>query len=244
MAPGLFHDFYKSDLQSVYALCVVPFLFLAWLLLSRRARASVRSDKAWRRFLYAYSVGFALETILDPIVTGPVTQWLGAGDSPLGTAILLTFVLLGDFRVYLLIFFMAHLARPERPPVRALVESAAWTFVVPIFAYAVDTALHHARPDLPGETIWLVYELSFLGVAIWLCTSGIPRRFHRRDRVLRRRIQAVAGYAAVYYALWAAADVLIMAFALDVGWALRVIPNQLYYSMYLPFVYFQLTSRR
>ncbi len=37
---------------------------------------------------------------------------------------------------------------------------------------------------------------------------------------------------------------IILVFGLDAGWALRVIPNQLYYAFYLPFVYFQLSSRR
>jgi hypothetical protein len=51
-------------------------------------------------------------------------------------------------------------------------------------------------------------------------------------------------YVAVYYALWALADVLILVGRLDAGWGLRVIPNQLYYALYLPFVYFRFFSRR
>ena len=46
----------------------------------------------------------------------------------------------------------------------------------------------------------------------------------------------VLRYVALYYALWATADVLIMA-GQDVGWALRMVPNQLYYAFYLPVVY-------
>lgn len=242
MAISTFHDFYKSDFQSVYALCVVPLLLLAWLLGSPATRASIRSSDARQRFLYAYCVVFALETILDPIATGPLTQWCNAAESSLGTAILLTFVLLGDFRVYLLIFRIARLAQIERSIAQVVLESAAWTFLVPIFAYAVDSALHHARPDLPEQTIWLVYELGFLCMAIWLRVDGIRRRVP--EGATRRGLEAVAAYAAVYYALWATADVLILVFAQDVGWALRVIPNQLYYSFYLPFVYIQLSSRR
>jgi hypothetical protein len=241
MTSSTFLDFYKSDLQSVYALCVVPLLFLAYLLLSPVARATARSDDAWRRFLYGYCVVFALETMLDPIATGPLTRWLGVGEAGLGTAILLTFVLLGDFRVYLLMF---RLARFERPLARVLLESAGWTLVVPVFAYAVDSALHLLRPALPEQTIWLVYELAFLGIAIWLRVVGIARRVPAADATLRRGLEGVAVYAAGYYALWATADVIILVAGLDVGWALRVIPNQLYYAFYIPFVYVQLSSRR
>jgi len=241
MTDGIFREFYKSDLQSVYALCVVPLLFLGYLLWSPAARAIARSGQAWQRFLYGYCVVFALETMLDPVATGPLTRWLGVGDTGLGTAILLTFVLLGDFRVYLLIF---RLARFERPLGRVLLEAAGWTLIVPIFAYAVDSALHHFRPSLPEQTIWLVYELGFLSVAMWLRKVGIARFVAAADGALRSGLEAVAGYAAAYYALWATADVIIMVLGMDVGWALRVIPNQLYYAFYLPFVYYQLSSRR
>lgn len=244
MASSTFLDFYKSDLQSVYALCVVPLLFLAGLLLSPAARATARNGEAWRRFLYFYCVVFAVETVLDPVATGPFLRWLDVGASGLGTAIPLTFVLLGDFRVYLLIFGLARITRPEGTLARPLVESAAWTLLVPIVAYTLDSALHQAQPGLPEQTIWLFHELAFLAVALWLRAEGIDRRVPASENTLRHGLKAVAGYAAAYYALWASADVLIMVFALDAGWALRVIPNQLYYAFFVPFVWFQLSSRR
>lgn len=243
MSGATFHDFYKTDLQSVYALCVVPLLFLAYLLLSPEARRRA----AGQRFLYLYCVAFTVETILDPFATGPFLRWLGAGDGGLGTAIPLAFVLLGDFRVYLLIFAMARLSRPK-PNGRSLapvfLEAAAWTLVVPIAAYTVDSALHRASPGLPEQSIWLVHELAFLAVALWLRARGIARRLPEAGHAMRRGLEAVAGYVAAYYALWATADVIILVFGLDIGWALRVVPNQLYYAFFLPFAWFQLSSRR
>jgi hypothetical protein len=235
-----FLDFYKSDLQSVYALCVVPLVFLAWLLLSPVAQAMARGE-AWRRFVYLYCVVFSVETMLDPVATGPLVRWLGAGDTGLGTAILLTFVLLGDFRVYLLIF---RLVKLDTALAQVLAQAAAWTMIVPVFAFAVDSALHALRPGLPSQTIWLVYELAFLVVALWLRNTGIDRLTSATTLALRHGLRAVAGYVAVYYALWATADVIIMVLGLDIGWAVRVVPNQLYYALFLPFVYFQLCSRR
>ena len=52
------------------------------------------------------------------------------------------------------------------------------------------------------------------------------------------------GYVAVYYALWATADLLILGTGRDVAWALRIVPNQLYYAWYLPFVYWRFFARR
>jgi hypothetical protein len=241
MTGTTFVEFYKSDLQSVYALCVVPLLLLGWLLFSRTGRGAARSREPLRRFLYLYCIVFAVETLLDPVATGPFTRWIGASDTSLGTAILLLFVLLGDFRVYLLVFFLAWL---DRPFARILAAAAGWTFVVPIAAYAVDTVLHRAKPGLPEQTIWLVYELAFLAVALWLRSAFAARNVPASDGARGRAISAIAGYAAVYYALWASADVLILVFGLDAGWALRAVPNQLYYAWFLPFVWLRLSSLR
>ena len=42
--------------------------------------------------------------------------------------------------------------------------------------------------------------------------------------------------------LWATADVLILA-GVDLGWALRLLPNQLYYAFTVPFFWWR-TRRR
>ena len=54
-------------------------------------------------------------------------------------------------------------------------------------------------------------------------------------------LRRVLGYVAVYYALWASADVLILYGGLDVGWLLRVVPNQLYYAFFVPFAWWTLS---
>ena len=50
-------------------------------------------------------------------------------------------------------------------------------------------------------------------------------------------------YVAVYYALWGIADALILA-GFDAGWGLRVLPNQLYYSFWVPVAWTWFFSRR
>ena len=59
---------------------------------------------------------------------------------------------------------------------------------------------------------------------------------------LRNYLRIVLTYVAIYYALWAIADVLIIA-GIDLGWALRIVPNQLYYAFWVPFAYFTFFRR-
>ena len=228
----MFLSFYTSDLQSVYALWPVPLLLLAWLLVTG-GRAATTADA---RFVRAYTIFFAVETVLDPFATGPLSRWLGISGTGAGTAVLIFFVLLGDFRVLLL---LQRLARPALARERLLAESAAWTLVVPLVALSARELLDTLVGPLGENAIWLLYELAFLALALWLRQVALPRWVGPgRERRLRY-LQGVATYVAVYYALWATADVLIQTLELDVGWGLRVIPNQLYYAFYLPFVYFR-----
>ncbi len=236
-----FLDLYRSDTQAVYALWVAPLLLLAYLLLTARGRATARHPDAGTRFVYRYAVAFGIETILDPLATGPLLRWLGIAEAPAGTAVLLAFVLLGDFRVFLLLFYFT---RPDGSVRRAAREAAAWTVIVPLLAWAVDRALRELFASLPEQTLWLVYELAFLAMALWLRARLIPASGAALSAPLRRGLQAIAGYVALYYALWAISDALILAADLDAAWALRILPNHLYYSLYLPFVCFELSPAR
>ena len=119
-----FRELYQSDAQAVYALWIVPLLFLAWLIVTPTGRAGASS--AWRErdagFLRLYTILFGLETVLDPFATGPFLRATGQQDTAVGTGVLFLFVLLGDFRVFLLLFRMA---RPERPLGTSLARAAA-----------------------------------------------------------------------------------------------------------------------
>jgi hypothetical protein len=211
--------FYQSDLQSVWALLPVPALFLVGLFASGRlGRAATPRE----RFVGRWAVVFAVLTLVDPIATGPGARWLELSDAA-KTGVMLLFVLLGDFRVFALVFGLAGGAR-EVPA--ALGRAARWTAIVPLTAWASNALLELAVPGLPDQSLWLIYELAFAALALHL------RRRFRSDRLLR----AASTYVAVYYALWASADVLILS-GLDTGWLLRVVPNQLYYAFWVPFVY-------
>jgi hypothetical protein len=49
-------------------------------------------------------------------------------------------------------------------------------------------------------------------------------------------VRAVLGFVVLYYVLWALADILALN-GEDRGWALRMVPNQLYYGLFVPFAY-------
>ena len=226
--------FYQSELQGVWLLLPVPATFFVYLLLSRRARErAARSDEA--RFVRCWALLFSLETLLDPLVGSKLPAWLGA-PAPVATAAMLVFVLLGDFRVYWLLFAVA-LADVRRG---ARIAAAA-TPAVPLLAYAGEHLLARVAPDATGQRLWLIHELLFTAVALWLWAVWLPR--HVADAARLRFLRRVCGYVIGYYALWAASDALWLAFAPDAAWGLRVVPNQLYYAFFVPFVWWVYSRR-
>ena len=104
--------------------------------------------------------------------------------------------------------------------------------MVPAIAWLLHRLADAALGPLPDQILWLVYEIAFAVLAVWWATQLIPGERPVAERFLR----ATAWYVATYYALWALADVLILA-GLDAGWALRVVPNQLYYGFWVPVVW-------
>ena len=65
-----------------------------------------------------------------------------------------------------------------------------------------------------------------------------------RTRATLRFLRRVCAYVIAYYGLWASCDALWLATSLDVAWLLRVLPNQLYYAFFVPFVWLAYSRRR
>lgn len=221
-------DAYHSPLQSVWGLTVGPVLFLLWLAVGPRPeRPGPDASKA--PFVRTWAIVFACVALAD--ATLPTLAGMP----------MLVFVLLGDFRVFLLV---EALSRPQRPLWRHLVVAAGWTLVVPAVTAVVYPLLLAWRGPLPGslftvltdaaasQVLWLCYEVAFAVAASLLRGLIVPRRRPPACRYLR----AVLGWVVGYYLLWAAADVLIL-FEDDRGWLLRMVPNQLYYGLFVPVAY-------
>lgn len=210
--------FYHSDLQSLWLLLIVPSFFMLYLI-SRGLPAGTARE----RFLRAWALAFTLLALCDPIATGPLAAALGLSGVAL-TAWIFVFVWLGDFRVLLLYCCEAGSA----PDLRAAARRAALlTCLVPLATGALYAPVWLGLAQAPDQLLWLVYELLFCALALWL-----------RARAKAPELRAVLLYVLAYYALWAGADVLILA-GVDAGWALRVLPNQLYYGFFVPFATFR-----
>ena len=239
--------FYHSELQGWWLLWVAPGLFLAYRLLARwlspevpGAASTAGTDAATRaqRFVDVFAIVFALETLLDPFATGPLLRFLGIAHHSAGTLIMFVFVYLGDFRVFVL---LSGLARPA-PLSLTLRRAGLATLAVPIVTGVLYGSLSLLYPTVHGQWQWVIYEVSFLSLALALRAGHLPGLTGLDavdDPRLRAYLREVLGYAALYYALWATSDLLILLADLDFGWATRAVANQLYYAFFVPFVWFR-----
>lgn len=236
-----FADLYKTEWQATWALWIVPILFLGFLLLSSRERDRRESTLADEAFLGGWMLFWTLETLADSFATGPLVRWLGWADTDAATAVMLVFVLAGDLRVFQLVF---RLARPADGFARSLRRALGWMLLVPIFSWSMDQGLRQVWPDLPGQALWLTYEIAFLGVALYLRQGWLAAKATDCSPQRLRGLRLVLGFVAVYYALWATSDLLILVPELDAGWLLRMLPNQLYYAFFVPFCWLVLARDR
>lgn len=235
MSDFSWHAVYYSELQSVYALLVLPTAFLAW-----RLAAPMDPNRACvpeaARFVSIASLVFAIATMIDPLSTGKLAKLDGIEGTFAATAIVFFFVLLGDFRVLLLAI---GVARPERDLRSKIGWAVGMTLVVPVLAGSIYAVLGAIFADLHGQVLWMVYEAGFLGLCVALSRRWVPGTLDDdpTSRAKADYLRALFGFSAAYYALWLGADLLIVAGGLDLGWAVRIVPNQLYYAVWVPFAY-------
>ncbi len=242
MTPSTWHDAYYSDLQSLYALLVVPIAFLAWRLAvpADPARAVVARAAP---LVAGATLLFAFETMLDPIATGPLLRTDALRGTFASTLVPFVFVYLGDLRVLVVAFGVAHAGAPLG---RILGRAAVATAIVPILTGVLHALVRIVFPDADPQWLWMIYEAGFLALCVYAVRVWLPREARRSgaiDPAARAFLGSLFGFSAAYYALWLSADVLIVVAGLDLGWAIRMVPNQLYYAFWAPFVYVRFFSR-
>jgi hypothetical protein len=179
-------------------------------------------------FLAGFLVVFTFEIVADALATGALSP-IPKGAS-WGTPVAVAFVILGDFRYFLLV---ERYRGEGRSRAAVFGEAAAWAFVVPVVSFA----LRNVVPSLaaPVRVTFLTYELLFLGLALALRFVVLPRRAAGASPEVRRWLFEVTVFEISQYALWATADVLILS-GLSGGFLLRLVPNAMYYAFFLPFV--------
>lgn len=209
--PGPLELFYASPIQHPGLLWLAAGLALAYCL-TRRA-GSVRR----------YCLLLGALSLADAWLTTRPVPGIGLLPEDGQARLQLLFVLAGDFR-FLLLALCATATGGIELTAQGLLRAAGLTLIVPLASAGVVAAL----PDrLPGaRVLFLVYELMFAALTLALL-RWLPQL--RRARWVRD----VARFVVLYYALWALADLAILALPeplSDLGFALRVVPNVLYYG--------------
>lgn len=216
----MFEAFYSSYWQHPLLLWLAPAVFLI--------RFPRPVEEGRRGFFSRFVVAFALLTLVDPLMTGPVAD-SGLLSDAQNQRISIFFVILGDLRFFALFELFSS---EESSRMKSWIRAILWSLVVPLLQFA----LLRLFPGFFSEAryTFLAYELLFLLLALVFRGAILPRK--NLSPETRTWLKRSLLYAATYYALWALADVLILA-GWDAGYGLRILPNLLYYSFFLPFAY-------
>jgi len=182
-------------------------------------------------FLYAYLVAFGLEILADATLTSawsPVPP-----NGKLATAVSIAFVILGDFR-----FFVVLARARSAGPItrRAWLAAVSLSLVVPALSQLPPLLFPAAFTSL--RVTFLTYELMFFALALAIRLRFSPAAAHAAHTgaaAQEKWATRVTEIELCQYGLWAAADVVILS-GYDAGFLVRVLPNLLYYVLFLPLV--------
>ncbi len=223
-----------STFERIYASPIHDPLFF-WL----AAALFVLALAARLPFLAGFLVAFTFEIAADALATGALSPI--PKDASWGTPVAVAFVILGDFRYFLLVERYRREGGGEQRPAGAVFgAAAAWAFLVPVASFV----LRNVVPSLaaPMRVTFLTYELMFLVLALVLRLALLPRTTAGAAPDVRRWLFEVTVFEVVQYALWATADVVILSGA-PAGFLLRLVPNTMYYALFLPFVLLRAPAR-
>lgn len=164
-----------------------------------------------------------IEILVDALFTGALSPIPPAATA--STVLAIAFVILGDLRFFYL------LERQRSGRARALAEALGWALLVPVLSAVPRALWPSAFAD--SRRVFLVYELMFFGVA--LLALALTRRRHPPGPS-RAWLTRLCAFELVQYGLWATADMILLSSGADAGFALRLVPNVMYYAAFVPFV--------
>jgi hypothetical protein len=223
----MFQSIYDSPWVATFALAVVAIVsYAAW----------VRKQP----FLVAYVGLCTLLAVGDALRSGSWSPLRLLGE-PLEDQIGMVFVILGDYRFFLVTERYSGSPRqtigPLDPtPRKVWLSALALTAIVPPIVYVVTKMV--APVAFAGRRTFLLYEVMFVVLALVMRFVVLPRRLAGAPDAVRRWLYEIAHFEIALYALWVIADVIIMAGA-DAGFALRIVPNVMYYGLFTAFVAFR-----
>lgn len=213
MSPGIFEAFYQSPIQHPILLWVSNAIGTMWALhelnLKARTRSGSESEiRSARKFVLLW----ALISALDAWASANEVFGIGVLSSPWSAIVPFLFVWLGDFRIFL--------GMERRCSRICYLRAFGACFVVPILA-GVLTRGQEAR------ILFIVYESLFL---VWILLYA---RLTRLDQSPAAR--AIRNLSLTFYTLWVLADACILFLppeTKDFGFAVRVLPNFIYYGWF------------
>ncbi len=183
-------------------------------------------------FFRAFALLFTVEIMADALLTGGWSP-LGPGHATAASAFAVVFVVLGDWRYFLLL--ERHAWRvPARLPLG--LASLLTSLVVPLASMAI-VRLGPPSWQASSRTLFLAYELLFAVLAGFLRLRLRAWAWPRLDPALRPWVVALTDFELVQYAGWALADVLLLFGFEGAGYALRLVPNIMYYALFVPFAW-------
>ena len=180
----------------------------------------------------AWLAAFATVALADCTLTGALSPL--PATSTAATVASIVFVILGDLRYFWITESVAH----DEPLARRAPRALALSLIVPVASAVVRSVW----PALftSSRVTFLVYELMMVGLVaahgFWLLRVAAARRPAERSFV-----GALLGFELAQYGLWASVDVLLRA-GINEGYVARIVPNVMYYALFLPFVWWR--SRR
>jgi mono/diheme cytochrome c family protein len=174
-------------------------------------------------FIVGFTILCAWSIVLDACVNGALSPIPEKLRSPFELA----FVVLGDWRYFIL---LERYWKGSLTPAGAL-RSLALTSIVPLLSLGfMQTAAGH---DM--RAVFLVYEAVFFVLALVVQFIALPRLLDTKGQTFLR---AITRFELLQYGLWAIADLLLIT---GQSWAmtLRLTANILYYVLFVPFVWWR-----
>ena len=217
MPGGIFQRFYDSGWHHPGMSWAVGAAVMCLLALKIARGGKQRSTLA---LLFAFQLAIAI----DAWFTGTLCPINNKTDLYTGVAI--GFVVLGDLRYFILVERYGR----GRTIAGTALAAIALSLVIPVVSLVSRL---YAAGNM--RIIFLTYELMFAALAAVFLLRVVPRL--EAAPAHKRWLRLLTLFELVQYIGWASADIVIL-MGHDVGFALRLVPNFMYYGAFVPFAYF------
>lgn len=208
-----------------------PLVLLALWQVRPRSEAATGKKTLWR-----LAIAGQLLIVLDAWATGSFSPL--AADSSASAVVSFLFVLVGDLRYFVLLerFSRPQALRPGSIAGRAFVLAMLTPVVFQLVSMLFPSAFQVPRHK------FLAYEVLFLLLLAAVRWLILPRRAAAAagSPATQQNLQwlrHLTAFEAGQYALWILADIVILA-GVRAGLLLRLVPNVLYYVVFVPLAYF------